>query len=283
MVRLSCTAFQRASGLPRSAFYRPIERPVRRGDVEVLGAIKDVLTKHPRYGYRQVADRLRQKRRIVNLKRVLRIMRNYGLLAKRLRRPKWHGKRGAVGDLPNLSRFVPSAPDQLWLTDITFVPLRSRWIYLAVLLDAFSRRCVGWALGTNITTELAIEALRMALVSRRPRATLVHHSDRGSQYASSVYEELLLEHDIRQSFSRPGKPTDNPVCERFIGTLKREEIWPRSYVDIDDARQSIAAFIVDYNQYRSHRSLGKRSPIAFERMHRQAAKSQTSQAILDVP
>src|SRR6185312_8522507 len=97
----------------------------------------------------------------------------------------------------------------------------------------FSRRCIGWELGSNITTDLTLAALRMALVSRRPKATLIHHSDRGSQYSSASYDDLLTEHEIRQSFSRPGTPTDNPICERFIGTLKREEIWARSYVDMD--------------------------------------------------
>jgi transposase InsO family protein len=282
MVRLTRAVFQRSSGLPRSAFYRPIERPARNGDAKLVGHVRKILTKHPRYGYRQVADRLRRAKHAVNLKRVLRIMREHGLVAKPLRRPKWRSG-GATGDLPNLSRFVPSTPDQLWLTDFTFVPLRGRWIYLAVLLDAFSRRCIGWALGTSITADLAIAALRMALTSRRPRATLIHHSDRGSQYASSRYEDMLTANDIRQSFSRPGTPTDNPVCERFIGTLKREEIRVRAYIDFEDAETSIGSFIIDYNAHRSHSALGKRSPIEFERTFHQAALGHTPQAILDVP
>lgn len=209
-------------------------------------------------------------------------MRLHDLQTKPLRRPRWRGGH-AAGELANLSQFSPAAPDQLWLTDITFVRLRSHWIYLAVMIDAFSRRCIGWALGTRITTKLTLDALRMALVSRRPKATLVHHSDRGSQYGSSVYQDALLEQGLTQSWSRPGTPTDNPVCERFIGTLKREEIWVRAYVDIDDAQTSIAAFIHDYNEYRSHSSLGKRSPAEFERMYHQAAKSQPAQAELSVP
>jgi putative transposase len=266
LVRLGKTTFQRALELPRSALYRPFGSMSRNGDARLVAAIKDVLLKHPRYGYRQVTHRLRRKRVAVNAKRVLRLMRSNGLLTKPLRRPKWRGGRSA-GDLPNLSKFDLSAPDQLWLTDITFVPLPSRWIYLAVILDAF-RRCVGSALGLNITTDLTLEALRMALVSRQPKAALVHHSDRGSQYSDIRYQDLLLEHGAAQSFSRPGTPTDNPVCERFIGTLKREELWLRSYVDLEDARRSIRAFILDYNSNRSHSSLGKRSPIEFERMHR---------------
>ena len=239
-------------------------------------AIKNILLKHPRYGYRQVTHRLHRAKIAVNRKRVLRVMRACGLIAKPLRRPKW--RRGAAaGDLPNLSRIDVNAPDQLWLTDITFVPLRGRWMYLAVLLDAFSRRCIGWAVGTNITAELTLQALRMALASRRPRAALVHHSDRGSQYGDHRYHDLLAEHGIDQSFSRPGTPTD-PICERFIGTLKREEIWLRSYVDLDDARRSIGVFIDDYNRDRAHSSLGQRSPSEFERMHRQAALRQPRQA-----
>ena len=237
----------------------------------------------PRFGYRQVADRLRRRRIPVNSKRVLRLMRAHGLLRKPLRRPRWRDSRSARGDLPNLSKFEPNAPNQLWLTDITFVPLRGRWAYLAVILDAFSRRCIGWALATNIAAELTMEALQMALVSRRPGGTLVHHSDRGSQYVSSRYQDLLLQNGAAQSFSRPGTPTDNPVCERFIGTLKREEIWARSYVDLDDARRSIAEYIMDYNLRRSHSSLGKRSPIEFERMYHQAALGQPCQSQPSVP
>lgn len=282
MVRLTITIFSRAFNIPRSAFYRPAQPPPRKGDVRVVVAIKEILIKHPRYGYRQVTDRLRRKRMPVNAKRTLRLMRCHDLQTKPLRRPKWRGGHTA-GELANLSQFVPTAPDQLWLTDITFVRLRSRWIYLAVLLDAFSRRCVGWALGTRITTELTLEALRMALVSRQPKATLVHHSDRGTQYGSSAYQDALLERGLRQSFSRPGTPTDNPVCERFIGTLKREEIWVRAYVDFDDAWISIDAFIRDYNQDRSHSSLGKRSPAEFERMYHQAIKGRPAQAELSVP
>lgn len=282
MVRLTRTVFSRAFDLPRSALYRPFGRKPRDGDARLLVAIKDVLLKHPRYGYRQITNRLR-KRETINSKRVIRLMRTHNLLAKPPRRPKWRKGRHAHGDLPNLSRFAPNAPDQLWLTDITFVPLRSRWAYLAVIVDAFSRRCVGWSLGTSITTDLTLDALQTALVSRRPKAALVHHSDRGSQYYAARYQDALLENGAQQSFSRPGTPTDNPICERFIGTLKREEIWAKSYVDLDDAAQSIALFIDDYNLHRSHSSLGKRSPIEFERMYRQAALSQTLQAELSVP
>lgn len=240
------------------------------------------MIKHPRYGYRQVTDRLHRNRIAINAKRTLRLMRFHGLQIRPLRRPKWRSGH-AAGELANLSRFVPTGPDRLWLTDITFVRLRSRWIYLAVLIDAFSRRCIGLALGTRITAELALEALQMALVSRQPKGTLVHHSDRGSQYGSSIYQGELLEHGLEQSWSRPGTPTDNPVCERFIGTLKREEIWVRPYVDFEDANSSITAFIIDYNEDRSHSSLGKRSPAEFERMYHQAAKCQPAQAELSVP
>ncbi len=269
MVRLTITIFSRAFNIPRSAFYRPAQPPLRKGDLRVVAAIKDILIKHPRYGYRQVTNRLRRKRIVINIKRTLRLMRSHDLQHKPLRRPKWRGGH-AAGELANLSRFNPTAPDQLWVTDITYVRLRSYWIYLAVMVDAFSRRCVGWALGTRISTELTLEALQMAIVSRRPKATLVHHSDRGSQYGSSGYQDALLERELKQSWSRPGTPTDNPVCERFIGTLKREEIWVRAYVDVEDAGKSIGAFIHDYNENRSHSSLGKRSPAEFERMYHQA-------------
>lgn len=267
LVRLTRTMFSRAFGIPRSAFYRAFGPKIRSGDPRLVAAIKDVLAVRPRSGYRQVTSRLQRRGMVVNTKRVLRLMRERGLLAKLPRRPKWRKSRSAGGDLPNLSRFTPTAPNQLWLTDFTFVQVRSNWVYLAVMLDAYSRRCIGWSLGTKMTADLAIEALQMALVSRRPKSTLVHHSDRGSQYASSRYQDLLAENGAEQSFSRPGTPTDNPVCERFIGTLKREEIWANKYVCIEDAERSIAAYIHDYNLHRSHSSLGKRSPIEFERIH----------------
>jgi putative transposase len=270
MVRLTITIFSRAFNIPRSAFYRAAQPPGREGDPGVVAVIKDILIKHPRYGYRQVTDRLRRRRIIINVKRTLRLMRSHELQNKTLRRPKWRGGHVA-GDLANLSQFVPTAPDQLWLTDFTFVRLPSRWIYLAVMIDAFSRKCIGWALGIRITAELALQALQMAIVSRQPKSALVHHSDRGSQYASSDYQGELLDRGLTQSWSRPGTPTDNPVCERFIGTLKREGIWVRPYVDFEDAETSISALIVDYNENRSHSSLGKRSPAEFERMYHQAA------------
>ena len=283
MIRLTRVLLADAFLISRSALYRPTPTRTRTGDLRLVCAIKDVLAKHPRYGYRQVADRLQRRRILVNKKRVFRLMRAHQLFSKPLRRPRWRGSHSTGGDLPNLSKFTPTAPDQLWLTDITFVSLRSRWVYLAVLLDAFSRRCIGWAIATKITTELTMEALQMALVSRRPRGALIHHSDRGSQYVSSRYQRLLLESGTEQSFSRPGTPTDNPVCERFIGTLKREEIWVRPYVDLEDARRSINAFVYDYNLDRSHSSLGKRSPIEFERMYHQADLGQPCQAELSVP
>ena len=123
----------------------------------------------------------------------------------------------------------------------------------------------------------------MAIATRRPRPTLVHQPDRGGQYRSALYQDALLERGLTQSFSRPGTPTDNPVCERFIKTLKREEIWVRAYVDLEDVEKAIGAFVYDYNEYRSHSSLGKRSPAEFERMHHQAVKSQPAQAELTVP
>lgn len=282
MVRLTITIFSRAFNIPRSAFYRAAQPPEREGDAGVVAVIKDILIKHPRYGYRQVTDRLHRRRIIINVKRTLRLMRSHELQNKPLRRPKWRGGH-AAGDLANLSQFVPTAPDQLWLTDFTFVRLPSRWIYLAVMIDAFSRKCIAWALGIRITAELALQALQMAIVSRQPKSTLVHHSDRGSQYGSSDYQRKLLDRGLTQSWSRPGTPTDNPVCERFIGTLKREEIWVRPYADFEDAETSIGAFIIDYNENRSHSSLGKRSPAEFERMYHQAALGPPVQAKPSVP
>ena len=185
MVRLTITIFSRAFNIPRSAFYRAAQPPPRKGDLRLVAAIKDILDQasairlspsHESPSPKAHSDQRQTDAAAYAFARLADI--------SRCGARRWRGGH-AAGELANLSQFSPTAPDQLWVTDITFVRLRSHWIYLAVMVDAFSRRCIGWALGTRITTELTLEALRMAIVSRRPKATLVHHSDRGSQYGSS--------------------------------------------------------------------------------------------------
>jgi putative transposase len=169
--------------------------------------------------------------------------------------------------VPNLIRgLVPSAPDQIWVADITYVHLAQTFAYLAVILDAFSRKAVGWAFENTLDASLAIAALEKAIAARRPKpGSLIHHSDRGVQYASIAYRKLLAERDITVSMSRPGNPFDNAKAESFMKTLKTEEVNGKAFTDLADARRRIDSFIADvYNKERLHSALGYQSPLEFE-------------------
>ena len=155
--------------------------------------------------------------------------------------------------------------DQLWVADITYIRLRAEFVYLAVILDGFSRKVVGWTLDRTLAARLATEALEKAIVARHPLPGLVHHSDRGVQYASAEYVTILKQHEIVPSMSRPANPYDNASCESFFKTLKREEVYATEYADLDDLREHVEEFIERYyNQKRLHSALGYRSPEEFE-------------------
>ena len=181
---------------------------------------------------------------------------------------------------PNLvAGLVVTRIDQLWVADITYIRLQREFIYLAVLLDAFSRRCLGWALRRSLEAALALEALRMALRRRRPKPGLVHHSDRGVQYASYDYTAQLQQHGIRISMSRTASPHDNAQAESFMKTLKYEEVYRTEYRSLEDARASIAEFLEKiYNRERLHSALGYRPPLEFERHLRRAQAMGRGQA-----
>jgi transposase InsO family protein len=166
----------------------------------------------------------------------------------------------------NLARGLePTGLDQLWVSDITYVRLAEDFVYLAVVVDAFSRRVVGWALDDHLEAALAIEALDMAVTARNPPPGLIHHSDRGVQYACDAYAARLDRRGFQRSMSRPGNPWDNAKAESFMKTLKAEEVDGRSYANLEDARRRIGAFIDDvYNADRLHSALGYKSPVAFE-------------------
>ena len=253
----------------RAGFYRSLQQrePVEES-MEVRSAIQRVALEHKRrYGYRRVTYELRRRGMPLNHKRVARVMREDNLLA--VRRKQFVTTTDSSHSLEiylNLARRItPTGIDQLWVADITYIRLRAEFVYLAVILDAFSRRVVGWTLDRTLTARLATEALEKAIQSRQPHPRLVHHSDRGVQYASAEYVEILRRHEMVPSMSRPVNPYDNASCESFIKTLKREEIYVNEYEDLEQLRNHIEEFIERYyNQVRLHSALGYCSPDEFE-------------------
>jgi transposase InsO family protein len=262
------------AGVSRAGYYRF----QRRGEssavsMDLRNVIQQIALRWPAYGYRRVhAELVRQGWRI-NHKRILRLMRVDNLLCVRQRKfILTTNSRHGLPIYPNLVKGLAlNSIDQLWIADITYIRLQLEFVYLAVLLDAFSRRCIGWALQRSLEAALALEALRMALRRRRPKPGLVHHSDRGVQYASRDYTAELQQHGIRISMSRTASPYDNAQAESFIKTLKYEEVYRTEYRNLEEARASIAEFLEKiYNQERLHSALGYRPPLEFERDLRHA-------------
>ena len=256
------------TGLNRAGFYRwRAPRQVAPVEMELRDAMQKVALESPAYGYRRITAELQQRGFDVNHKRVLRMMREDNLLCVRRRSfVVTTDSRHSLPVYPNLARDLkPAEINQLWVADITYIRLCTEFVYLAVLLDAFSRRVIGWALGRTLEAALAVRALRMALVERQPAPGLVHHSDRGVQYASQQYTEILQQHQATISMSRKGNPYDNAACESFMKTLKYEEVYRNEYRDFDDARSSIGEFLERvYNQKRLHSALGYLPPAEFE-------------------
>ena len=253
----------------RASYYRFEESVGSKSDsdMELRDTIQRIALEWPSYGRRRITQELRRRGWTVNPKRVHRLMREDKLLCVRKRKfvvttDSNHGKKV----YPNLARkMILTDVDQLWVADITYIRLREEFVFLAVILDAHSRRVIGWALDRTIEDDLTLRALRMALAQRVVEPGLVHHSDRGSQYASGEYTDLLKENGIAISMSRKGNPWDNAACESFMKTLKYEEVHRNEYRDLNEARSTIRTFLEKiYNQKRLHSAIGYMPPAEFE-------------------
>ena len=271
------------TGVSRAGFYRNLAAVAPcEEEMAVRGAIQEIVLEHRhRYGYRRVAAELRARGMVVNHKRVARLMREDNLLAIRKRRfvCSTNSTHRFTVYLNLAARMELTGPDQLWVADITYIRLQAEFLYFAALIDAFSRRVVGWALEPTLQTRLTLTALQRAIAARQPGAGLVHHSDRGSQYAADEYVQVLFDHRMIPSMSRPANPWDNAICESFMKTLKQEEIHARCYRDAQDLQKHISDFIDNYyNPVRLHSALGYRSPAACEQEFHANARPVTKAA-----
>lgn len=254
--------------LPRSSYY--YQRHERRCDqARLVKRIEAIAEEFPRYGYRRITAQLHREGIRANHKKVLRLMRERELLC----RPRHRWVRTTDSDhpyriYPNLLPAHPvTAPNQVWVADLTYIRLAAAFAYLAIVLDVFSRKAIGYAFSRHIDTDLSLQALKRALDSRTPPSGVIHHSDQGVQYAATNYVDTLRFHGFQISMARKGNPYDNAVAESFIKTLKTEEVYLWEYQTLDDVEQRIPYFIEQvYNQKRLHSALDYRPPDEFEKI-----------------
>jgi putative transposase len=262
-------------GMARSTFYDRPERPA--DDTAIVEAMFAICDDFGFYGYRRVGAALRHQGLVVNHKKIRRLMREYGLQPRRPKRFAVTTDSNHAGPIfPNLAKdLAPTGPNQLWVSDITYIALPDRFVYVAIVLDAWSRRIVGYAIGRSIDARLTVAALRSAIARRKPPPGLIHHSDRGSQYAADTYRQTLRQNGLIGSMGRKGNPYDNAKVESFMKTLKLEAVYPMAFETFIDVADHIPNFIEEvYNRTRLHSALGYVSPQQFEQQHhRQMGKS----------
>ena len=253
-VSLVCSALE----VPRSSFYY---RATERDDEEVIQQILSIAAQFPRYGYRRITADLRRREYRVNRKKVLRIMRQNNLLVRQSKKPRTTTPAG--GDYPNLVKeLVINRPNQVWCGDVAYIKLKDKFAYFAFVMDAYTRAIKGWEISFSLDEELVVRALQKAFEHSRPQ---IHHSDHGMQYLSDRYVSLLKQAGVEISMAGKGRTWENGYAERFIRTLKEEEVYLHEYEDIHDARAHIARFIEDvYMRRRVHSALGYLTPAEFE-------------------